>query len=410
MLGVFVRFLYLGQTSMGNRGCEALLRSTTALIRERFPHARFLCPSENMANDARQWPDAAEQGIEFVDVPAFSTQLKIWNRLTGALPMVGFDHPPAYPLNAAYRALLDQCDAVLMTGGDIVSLDYGLFSLYHWTGLVEAAVKAGKPAHLLAASVGPFTKMPDVEKRMRRHLASYRTISVRETPSFDYVRQMGVADAVLVVDPAFTMEAQPWDCAEIFVPGVNYVGLNVSPIVRNVRGSEESKAAFDADIVRFISSILEKTGMNVVLVPHVGPLDGSGENSDRHYMARLLASMPDNSRVRLLPDGLNTVQLKYAIGKCRYFIGARTHATVASLSQLVPTCSIAYSVKALGINRDLLGDTRYVLPTPEVNSATLWSHLEALMEGEADIKALLGQRIPEWKRKARAAIDRVVLK
>jgi len=404
-----MRFLYLGQTSMGNRGCEALIRSTTALIRERLPDARFLCPSDNVALDLAQWPDAPDQGIEFVDVLPFAKSLKWWNRLRRVVPGFGRMPPPPYPLAGQLKHTLERVDAVLMTGGDIISLDYEIFSLSHWAGLVDACARAGKPVHLLAASVGPFGKDPRIEARMRDHLANYRSISVRETPSLAYTRKLGREDAVLVADPAFTMTPQSWDSAAFFPQGASVLGLNVSPLIRETRGDDAAKRAFDGEIVDFIERVATQTPMNIVLAPHVYPLDSSEFYSDHAYLSRLMAQLPAAAAARtsILPKALNTAQIKFAIGQCRYFMGARTHATVASLSQSVPTCSIAYSIKALGINQDLFGDTRYVLPTPEVSAATLWQHFEILRSEEDAIKALLDKQIPTWKQKTRDAIGRL---
>lgn len=402
-----MRFLYLGQTSMGNRGCEALVRSNTALIREQFPDATFLCPSTNIALDRAQWPNAAAEGIEFVDVLPYSQRLLWWNRLRRVVP--GFEAivaPPSYPLGGPLGDLLARVDAVLMTGGDIISLDYEIFSLSHWAGLVDACIAAGKPAHLLAASIGPFSKDARVEGRMRGHVSGYASVTVRETPSLDYAHKLGRDDAVLVADPAFTMVPQPWDSAA-FVSQGNTLGLNVSPLVRETRGDEQAKQRFDAEIAAFIVRVTGEGGMNVLLAPHVYPLDSSEVYSDHAYLSRLLAGLPADaaSKTAILPKPLNTAQIKFAIGQCRYFIGARTHATVASLSQLVPTCSIAYSIKALGINRDLFGDTSHVLPTPEVTADTLWTHIQLLQDKEDAIKSLLAERIPEWKERARAGIS-----
>jgi len=398
-----MRFLYLGQTSMGNRGCEALIRSNSALIRERVPDATFLCPSENVALDVAQWPQHAAAGVEFVAVPGYSNRLLWWNRLR-RVPLMGWVKPPRRPVDAFVAEMLPRCDSVLMTGGDIISLDYNQFSLFHWAGLVEAFACAGKPVHLLAASIGPFTKSPRVERLMRAHLATYASVSVRETPSLAYAAEMGRGDAALVADPAFTLAPESWEAPALLGAGGGTLGLNFSPLVRETRGSEESKRAFDDDIVRFIASVLERTDLNVLLIPHVFALDGSPVNSDRDYMAGLAGRLPASDRLTALSGQLNACQLKYALGRCRYFMGARTHATVGSLSQGVPTCSIAYSVKALGINQDLLGDARYVLPTPDVSFGTLWAHLDRLVAEEEAFKALLAARIPEWKQKARTAI------
>lgn len=66
-----MKFYYLGQVSMANRGCEALIRSNTKIIREKYPEAQFLCPSHDAALDRKQWPNAEEHGISFVPVPDF---------------------------------------------------------------------------------------------------------------------------------------------------------------------------------------------------------------------------------------------------------------------------------------------------------------------------------------------------
>jgi colanic acid/amylovoran biosynthesis protein len=58
------------------------------------------------------------------------------------------------------------------------------------------------------------------------------------------------------------------------------------------------------------------------------------------------------------PHQFNASQIKYVISNLRFFIGARTRATIAALSSGIPTVSIAYGVKAKGINKDLFGMNR----------------------------------------------------
>ncbi len=51
----------------------------------------------------------------------------------------------------------------------------------------------------------------------------------------------------------------------------------------------------------------------------------------------------------------NAKELKGYISRCRAFVGARTHSTIAAYSTGVPTLAIGYSVKARGIAKDLFG-------------------------------------------------------
>jgi polysaccharide pyruvyl transferase WcaK-like protein len=128
-------------------------------------------------------------------------------------------------------------------------------------------------------------------------------------------------------------------------------------------------------------------------------------------MNTLLKAMPQaalaSGRISILPRGLNAAQLKDVIRRCDGFMGARTHATVAALSQRVPTTSIAYSVKAKGINQDLFGHTRYVLETPCVTAASLRQHFDLLQAEAEQIRSLLDARLPNWRAKARVSAERL---
>ena len=60
--------------------------------------------------------------------------------------------------------------------------------------------------------------------------------------------------------------------------------------------------------------------------------------------------------------------LKGYISRCSFFVGARTHSTIAAYSTGVPTLVIGYSVKSRGIATDLFGTyDNYVLPVQELD-------------------------------------------
>ena len=69
----------------------------------------------------------------------------------------------------------------------------------------------------------------------------------------------------------------------------------------------------------------------------------------------------DTNRVILLPNNLTAIQYKGYIARMRFFIGARTHATIAAYSNCVPTMVLGYSIKSRGIAKDLFGEEKLVL-------------------------------------------------
>jgi colanic acid/amylovoran biosynthesis protein len=109
----------------------------------------------------------------------------------------------------------------------------------------------------------------------------------------------------------------------------------------------------------------------------------------------------------MMPNDFNAVQTKYVISYLRFFIGARAHPVIAALSSGVPTVSIAYSVKACGINRDMFGNQEMVLQARNLSSTSLREALDHLVQREDTLRSLLEQRTTEWQLAARAAAARI---
>lgn len=399
-----MKFFFAGHTTFGNRGCEALIRSTIGLLRDQLPKSEFVVPSKSIELDRLQWPQAEQLGVRFIPAPPFPESIRWWNRAARLAPPVERLVVPKHRLPHQTRKQLEQCDAMIMSGGDVISLDYGLASLYDWTGYADNAVEMRLPVCLWGASVGPFSAKPHVEKFITSHLAQYAALSSRESATHDYLKSIGV-NTSLVADPAFTMSPEPFDYEAMIPAGTDgCLGLNFSPLIRGYRDTESSRQALDAEIINFVKKVLESTELGVLFIPHVDPLDGGTDNSDHHYMYGL-ATRSDllGERVKIAPPTLNAAQLKYLISQCRYFMGARTHATIGALSTGVPTTSIAYSVKAKGINRDLFGHLDHVLETPKVTRDTMWGHLSLLRERESQVRSFLAQEIPKVRLKSMKA-------
>lgn len=402
-----MRFYLSGQTNFGNRGCEALVRSITSLVREVYPDAEVLVPALDRFLDQPQWSGYENSGVKFVDTYDTPKQLIWWNRIVTRVTALKSILSPNVRLPEDIQKDILGSDVLIMTGGDVISLEYGLASLFYWSRQVDYAAQNNIKTILWAASVGPFSSDRIVERKMIEHLRRYSAITVRETESLEYLRKLGISNVRLVADPAFVLEPEKFDIVDV-VPeeiGDGVVGLNISPLIAKFRETPESVELLEQDVVNFVQDVLEKTNFSVLLIPHVDPLNGDYRNSDSFYMHKLLSRMGGrSSRLGIGPASLNAAQIKFLLAQCRFFIGARTHATIGALSSYVPTISIAYSVKAKGLNKDLFDDVRYVLQTPNVSRETLWNGLQLLIQDEQLIKELLRRKIPEWKNNARFSV------
>ena len=177
------------------------------------------------------------------------------------------------------------------------------------------------------------------------------------------------------------------------------VGINASSLIEDC---EEGKGIVRENYDKLIEHIIDKTDMCVALIPHVvwEAVD------DRKILKEFYEKYKSTNRVFLIDD-CSCEELKGYISKCRFFIGARTHSTIAAYSSNVPTLVVGYSVKARGIAKDLFGTwENYVLPAQqikennELTKAFMW-----LEKNEINIKEHLSDILPEYKERINNGID-----
>ena len=404
-----MRIYLQGQEHYGNRGCEALVRSTVEMLNNEFRNVEILVPSVHMESDLRQWPNAAKKGVQYTSaMSAVDSRVLWWTRIVRKAPFIFSERwfPKSHiPENISRD--INSSDAVVVIGGDTITLDNSIQFLIQQLQLSEVALDAGIPTIIWAASIGPFDKYRQIEKYVCRWLSRMSAITVRESATFEYLQQLGIDNVQLVTDPAFILKPELMELDEFWPEespkGV--LGFNISPLIRNIRAQHEAESVLVQEITEFLSEVLESRDFSVLLVPHVQGFRNR-DNGDSVYMERIRRKLSNfGRRITMVPDGKNATQLKYAIAKCRMFIGARTHSTIAALSSKVPTISIAYSRKAIGINKDLFGHLNYVLETPKVACKTLSKKMDLLIQDEENIREILGKYIPIWKDRAYGSIN-----
>ena len=99
---------------------------------------------------------------------------------------------------------------------------------------------------------------------------------------------------------------------------------------------------------------------------------------------------------------LSAEELKGFISRCRVFIGARTHSTIAAYSSCVPTLVLGYSVKSVNIALDLFGKTDgFVVPVDALEDADgLTRAFERMLQTEQLHRQILRERVPAYVKKA----------
>lgn len=390
-------FILAGNGPYENRGCEAIVRGTVKILRHYYKDPSFLCVSHFQTQEQFE-----KQLMEEFD-PAITHKKTYDERYKKSDPRFALYFlqrkiAPKRHMNKIYREMfptIKGVEAVLSVGGDNYSLDYGTPMLF--TGLDDLVLENKRPIIIWGASLGPFDRLVEYEKYIKKHLQNVTGIFAREPATIKYLERIGVTDNVYkVTDPAFLMNAsKPQSEKKIELEG-NSIGINLSPLMARYvgNGSRESWTNTASSIVE---EIAKRTESKIYLIPHVTTPDSNDYFFLKEVKTKIKAS---EDKITLIPPIYNSAETKWIISKMKIFAGARTHSTIAALSSYVPTLSFAYSIKAKGINKDIFGHDNYCMSPEELSPETVAKRIESMLEKEEEIRSELKAVIPKIENEA----------
>lgn len=383
-----MRLVLYGNGSSGNHGCEAIVRGTVKLLGA--DTNTFRIQSENPQEDkhyglealAEVFPAKSDRKKDFRFLSAYA-KLKLTGNYT--------DMDGLYYLPGVFEASAG-ADIALSIGGD--NYCYGGTGIYAY--LNRAYKKCGIKTVLWGCSIEPDVV---TQKEVAEDLAQYDLIVVRESITYEAVKCIQ-KNTILAPDPAFFMEPKECTLDDRLCTG-SLIGINISPMI--ISNEKASGIAYE-NYKQLIRHILSKTDANIALIPHVV----WASNDDRKVLQQLYDDFEQNPRLVLIEDH-TAPELKYIISQCSFFVGARTHATIAAYSSCIPTLVVGYSVKALGIARDLFGtEDGYVLPVQDLNRpGQLTEVFCKRYEKKTQIVEHLNAMMPDYLASAQAAVSAI---
>jgi len=390
-------FVFAGNGCYANKGCEAIVRGTTAILREVFEETLFYSAyfHDKKCDDKDNETDNHIVHLPIDGLTRFSPKWFGYRTLK-ILRNPNPDYISYYYLKHYNEKVRD----VLMLGGDNYSLDYGYPDGFF--ALNRFVKDGGKPVILWGASVGPFSKDPEYEKIATNELRHVDRIYVRETETQKYLSSIGIEDNVrLSADPSYWMKPEVTELNSSIEAMLNTgcVGLNLSPLVfrattQNIEQSiEKSK--------ELLVNLAEKLPYPILLIPHVVSHDSNIRGDDYLFLKSVLNQLSfENSKVTLIENHYNAAQTKWIISRLIAFAGARTHSTFAALSSGVPTISIGYSTKAEGINQDVYGLKDWLIRNYEITPTLFTQKMLELIKMHDQIQNHLISVGPIFKQRA----------
>ena len=391
-----MNFLIVIGAPVKNMGSQAMVRGLSDCMKAAFPTAKVsVMAAEPEFDPSLGLPNVNEYLYRYSITKDKINLERILNRLYATVTrrrslrmwMHGY-------LKAARKA-----DAVFIIVGDNYDITY--HSLRYMRETTDFATEIG-PEKMIVYNCS-FAR-EDLIPEVTSDLSKFAFITARDVISFQNLKDAMPEKTIRYYpDIAFTMKPEPVALPEGWEPG-NMLGVNLSSLVGDGRygaSEEEILLAYE----RMLDVVLRQTDMKICLIPHVK------QDADLSVLRKLYDYVPDKSRAILIShENYNAAQKKYIISQCRLFVGARTHATIAAYSSLVPTLVVGYSVKSVGIASDLFGTSEgYVVPVSVLkNPDALADAFQILLSREVAMRKALGEKIPGYIRSAAGGVQELL--
>jgi len=398
-----------------NRGVSALGLACLANLRRAFPEARLIAGNSGLGE--RTLVQAGNEAFEVETTwfgpsrrlrPRSGTRyLDILRRLQRWVPRAVC----RWVSDRTFEQLQDADVVMDICGGDSFGETYGLGQFRNQIATKDLALAMGKALVLLPQSFGPFASK-EALRAARRTIGGSVLAASRDADGVEQLQRLLGSDArprlASCPDVAFTLEPVPVEADALprllrrRPEGVLF-GLNVSGLLHSRSGGLPLSADYRAVIGGVVDWMLSHPGSGLLLVPHVygasrprassdgRPADGSDLDACRLVQAEWSGRFP--GRVECLESPMDAARLKFIIGQCDFFVGARMHSCIAAASQCVPTAVLAYSQKAQGVFGMIQAESM-VVDLRQLSCEGAVRRVARLYENRVELRQMLVTEVP----------------
>ena len=388
-----INFLLYGESSFLNKGCEAIVNTTIKKIRTMCDGDIIL--STNDLNDKNSYNDIITKFIKgYYKEDELSEEDKKKIEYYKKIPFEYTNFEKIYEKDCLKE--IENVDICMSIGGD--NYCYGE---PNWLYTINKEIKRLNKRNVFWCT-SLFEEIQSDE--MIRDLKTYDIVVARETLTYNALRKyLSDENLILSPDTAFTLAKKEVELPSIFEQNKKVVGINISPLISNYTNNENNILE---SIKSLIDYILKETDYNIALIPHVYIKN----NNDLDSLKIVKDLYKDEDRINILDEKIyDCEELKYIISNCSYIIAARTHASIAGYSSIVPTLVIGYSVKSKGIALDLFGNIEnYVIPVDTITPKIILDRFKFLVNNEETIKNILREKVPKYQENSNNILNEIL--
>jgi polysaccharide pyruvyl transferase WcaK-like protein len=416
---IFMKFLLAVPFNTKNKGDVAVLNSVITTLLHEYPQSTVVAfvqgpTSSNKAdfkNRAKLIKYISPNSLVNSEIDFCFSSFKSFSwaffRRFFDVPLTKLVKENAEALDAYYEA-----DVVIFPSRDFISSSYGIKPLLSAILLSWIVAKLlNKRMMLYAGQIGPFyknTKGDFCYLLTSFMLKKMALVTVRDVVSKKRLESMGLQASKIFVtaDPAFLLTPIKPDEAKTLLPNsLNQaerplVGINISDLIYkfgflNSPTVSSKQAEYVALMAKVIDALVEKLGVNILLIPHVFD---SG-NDDRVISNLVCLNVVHKENVYLIDAEKEPEELKGIISLCDMFITTRHHPFVHSMSMAVPTIGVEYTFKMRELSR-ILDYDQWVIDIRDLTTGGLLDKSLGLWSKRTVVKSQLEVKVEELKKRA----------
>lgn len=426
-----IRACILGATfNTANRGVSMLAAGAIQCVLHRFPQAEIILLDYAKKGYSFDFSfNGRLLSIKFVNI-RFSKKLYLANNIALLLLLTLLSKLIPSTLRArllsrnGYMKELVESDIVFaLSGGDSFSDIYGLGRFFYVSLPQLLALFAGKRLICLPQTIGPFRSQL-VQVIAKYILDRSEVVYSRDHSGLDAARRLlhrSESDSRLKFCYDLAFDVNPVKPPRLDIEGLGnlcdnggtpVVGFNISGLLLAGGYTQNNmfgfKVNYETLVNRMIEYLIEEQSVKVLLIPHVFGPAGDLE-SDPSACASVFEKLRGKYEgwIGFANGSYDYDEIKYVIGMCTFFVGARMHACIGATSQHIPTVPIAYSAKFEGMMH-AIGLDKFVVDPRRMDLSEMIAVLHRAYEERETVRAELERKMPLIKQSIRSALKDVV--
>lgn len=266
-------------------------------------------------------------------------------------------------------------------------------------GLLNKIIyEKGAKAIMMGCTVNP--ELLEDEKLVN-DIKKYSLVVARESITYKALKNKGVERILHAPCPAFLMDTEKTDIPE-WMNHKKFVSFNVGFLQQ---GNEKYYDIVMKNYFNAIKTIIEKTDMDIALIPHV---NWSYQATDFTALDELYRFFKSTDRIHYISEH-SAPEQRYLISKSTAFVSLRTHAAISGLATFTPTLIAGYKIKSKGIAKDIFGEKFDMLADVQ-SLGNEWVITEKLMEiikHEPEIRDYYKTKIPVYYAEFSLVVDEI---